>query len=80
MRRAAAITSCLLGVATLGLLTVWIGRIYYFAGSLPETVAQLRLLGNSALLMAGGLAVLTFIFIACGVGLLSVREGSSRSG
>ena len=80
MKQVAAIVCLLLGVTALGLLVVWIGRIYHFAGSVSETVAQLKMLGKGALVFGGTLTALTVVFLSCGLTLLMGTGRSHNNG
>ena len=77
MKNVAAIVCLLLGAAALGLLALWLGRIYYFSGSASETIAQLKMLGTEALVFGGTLAAVTVGFFLCGLKLLA-DNGRSR--
>jgi hypothetical protein len=78
MKNVGAIVCLLLGAAALGLLALWLGRIYYFSGSASETIAQLQMLGTEALVFGGTLATVTMVFFACGFTLLA-NTGRSRN-
>ena len=71
MKNVAAIVCLLLGAAALGLFALWLGRIYYFSGSMSETFAQLKMLGIEAFMFGGKLASLTVVFVLCGFTLLA---------
>ena len=78
MKNVAALAFLLLSVAALGLLTVWLGRIYYFSGGAYETIAQLKMLGSEAFVFGGTLAAITVVFSLCGFTLLA-NTGLSRN-
>ena len=79
MKSVAAMVCLLLSAAALGLLTVWLGRIYYFSGSASETFAQLKMLGTGALVFGGTLVAVTVVFVLCGIGLLADNSRSHKN-
>jgi len=77
MKNIAAMVCLLLGAAAMGLLVLWLGRIYYFSGSASATFAQLQMLGTEALVFGGTLAIMAVVFGLCGSSLLAA-SGQSR--
>jgi|GEM_PF-4138649 len=71
MKNIAAVSCLLLGAAAMGLLVLWLGRIYYFSGSVSATFAQLQMLGTEALMFGGTLSAIALVFCLCGFALLS---------
>jgi len=70
MKNIAAVACLLLGTAAMGLLVLWLGRIYYFSGSVSATFAQLQMLGTEALMFGGTLSAIALVFCLCGFALL----------
>ena len=71
MKSVAAIVCLLFGGLVGATLLIWLGRIYYFAGGITESLSQLQLLGSEALMFGGTLAGVAVLLIFSGLSLLT---------